>query len=247
MTNEIREMSWVEFDRRRKETDTVIIPTGAVEVYGTHLPMGADGIAAMGMARLVAEKTGALIAPMLEVADSSMILALPGTITVTPKLFEMYIDELMGDLTGYGFKKFLFITGHAASVSTIMYVANRYQRQYDCKWAQIDWWRFIQPLGKDIFTEEGIMCHGHAAEAGTSVMLYFRPDLVDMSKATRVEPKGGGYPGIQVFRPLSEITTTGTVGNATVGTAEKGRAIVERALEKICDFMQKEWGAVVKE
>ena len=34
------EMSWTEFDKRRKETDTIIVPTGAVEIYGPHLPNG---------------------------------------------------------------------------------------------------------------------------------------------------------------------------------------------------------------
>ena len=202
MSNVINEMSWVEFDKRRKETDTVIIPTGACEIYGAHLPMGSDAIAAMGVSRLVAEKTNALIAPLFNLADSSMLLAYPGTLSVTPDLFEQYIEELMAQLYDYGFRKFLFITGHAASNSTIMYVARKYQEQKACKWAQVDWWRFVQPLGMGIFDTEGRMCHGHAAEAGTSVILSFRPDLVDMSKATKIEPNVVHYPDIMTFVPM---------------------------------------------
>lgn len=59
-TNVVKEMSWVEFDERRKETKTVIIPSGAVEVYGPHLPMGSDIIVSKKIAELVAEKTGGL-------------------------------------------------------------------------------------------------------------------------------------------------------------------------------------------
>ena len=66
----IREMSWVEFDERRKETKTVIIPTGACEIYGPHLPMGSDGFAAEAVAEEVAKRTGAVIAPMTQVSDS---------------------------------------------------------------------------------------------------------------------------------------------------------------------------------
>lgn len=64
MTYRMDEMSWSEFDQRRKETDTILIPTGAVEIYGPHLPMGADGIAAMAIAERVASRTGALVAPL---------------------------------------------------------------------------------------------------------------------------------------------------------------------------------------
>ena len=47
-TYKIREMSWTEFDERRKQTNTVIIPTGACEIYGPHLPMGSDGRSGQG-------------------------------------------------------------------------------------------------------------------------------------------------------------------------------------------------------
>lgn len=45
MVYRMDQMSWSEFDQRRKETDTIIVPTGACEIYGPHLPMGADAIA----------------------------------------------------------------------------------------------------------------------------------------------------------------------------------------------------------
>ena len=57
-TYKIREMSWTEFDERRKQTNTVIIPTGACEIYGPHLPMGSDGFAAEAVSERVAERTG---------------------------------------------------------------------------------------------------------------------------------------------------------------------------------------------
>ena len=73
-TYKIREMSWTEFDERRRQTNTVIIPTGACEIYGPHLPMGSDGFAAEAVSERVAERTGALIAPMTEIADSGALL-----------------------------------------------------------------------------------------------------------------------------------------------------------------------------
>lgn len=243
MTYQIKEMSWVEFDRRRKETDTVIIPTGAVEIYGPHLPMGSDGFAAMGVSELIAKKTGALIAPMLDVAESSALLAYPGTITVTEEFYISYIDQLMQNLLKYGFKKFLFISGHAANVNPISYVARKYQLEQGIQWAQIDWWRFTAIHGDEIFDAKGRMAHGHASECGTSVLLYFRPDLVDMDKSTCISPGNEHYdfPDILRFTSMELKSPNATVGDATLGSVEKGEKIVTKCVDRIVAFMNEKW------
>jgi creatinine amidohydrolase len=245
MTYQIKEMSWVEFDRRSKETDTVIIPTGAVEIYGPHLPMGSDGFAAMGVSELIAKRTGALIAPMLDVAESSALLAYPGTITVTEEFYISYIDQLMQNLIRYGFKKFLFISGHAANVNPISYVARKYQMEKGIQWAQVDWWRFTAVHGNDIFDAKGRMAHGHASECGTSVLLYFRPDLVDMTKATCINPgeEHYDYPDIQRFTSMELKSPNATSGDATLGTVEKGEKIVTKCVDRIVAFMHEKWQA----
>lgn len=243
MTYQIKEMNWVEFDKRRKETDTVIIPTGAIEIYGPHLPMGSDGFAAMGVAELVAKKTGALIAPMLDVAESSALLAYPGTITVSEEFYILYIDQLMQNLLRYGFKKFLFISGHASNVGPISYVARKYQMEQKISWAQIDWWRFTALHGDDIFEAKGRMAHGHASECGTSVLLYFRPDLVNMEAATCITPPSefSEYPDVIRFTPLNLKSPNATVGDATLGSVEKGEKIVLKCVDRIVSFMNDKW------
>ena len=243
MTYKIREMSWTEFDKRRKETDTVIIPTGACEIYGPHLPMGSDGFAAEGIAEIVAERTGALIAPMTELADSGMLLDYPGTITTSPTLYRLWMEELIENLVNYGFKNLLFITGHASSVSIISSIAMKYQIERGINYAQIDWWRFTSLHGDDIFDMKGRMAHGHASECGTSVLLYFRPDLVDMSKATCIEPPAdtADFADIQHFVPMKLKTPNATVGDATLGTREKGEKIVNRCVDRILEYMAVKW------
>ncbi len=244
MTYRIDEMSWVEFDERRKNTNTVIIPTGAVEIYGPHLPMGEDGIAAMGVAERIAEKTGALIAPMMPVSDSKSLMAYPGTITVSSETFKAVMEDIVECLVvEYGFKNLLFITGHGGSVGPINQVGVKYTKSHGIHYAQVDWWRFVQPNGMDIFEEKGQMAHGHASEAGTSVMLYFRPELVVKERMTRVElnPKCFEYPDIMQYFPMDFRSPNATVGDATKGTAEKGKAIIDKCVDRIVEFMNKKW------
>ena len=245
MTYRIDEMSWTEFDNRRKETRTVIVPTGAVEIYGPHLPMGSDSIVAMEISLRVAEKTGALVAPLLPLGESSMLTDYPGTQTIRKSTYEAVMDDICMNLINYGFKNLLFIDGHAGNVDTINYLARRYQKQNGVTCGQIDWWRFAAANSEGILELKGRMAHGHASECGTSVLLHLRPDLVDMSKAARVEPPSELYeafPDIIRYIPFSRRTPNGIVGDATIASAEKGRAIVEKCVDRIVQYMKSEFG-----
>jgi creatinine amidohydrolase len=241
----IQEMSWVEFDERRKGTRTVIVPTGAVEVYGPHLPMGADSIVAEALALRVAEMTGALVAPAIQMGESSMLLDFPGTLSLGKPAYEAAMDDLCRALIGYGFQNLMFMNGHSGNVDSINYLARRYQRERGVRCGQVDWWRFAAANGDGILELKGHMAHGHASECGTSVMLYLRPDLVDMSKATRIEPATDAY---QVFTdvirylPFGSKTPNGTIGDATIASAAKGKALVERCVGRIAAYMVHEFG-----
>jgi creatinine amidohydrolase len=245
MVYKIQEMSWVEFNERRMTTKTVIIPTGAVEVYGPHMPMGTDSIVAEALAVRVAEKTGALVAPTIAMGDSSMLLDFAGTLTLRESTYEAAMDDLCTGLLGYGFGNLLFINGHSGNVDPISHLARRYQKERGARCGQIDWWRFAAANGDGIFGHKGVLAHGHASECGTSVMLALRPDLVDMSKATRVEPSAEAFrffTDIIRYVPYNEKTPNGTLGDATVATAAKGTAILDRCVARIAEYMEYEFG-----
>lgn len=241
MTDKIREMSWKEMRNRKETTDTVIIPTGSVEVYGPHMPMGTDGIVAGEIAALAARQTGALIAPSLELGESSALSSFPETFVLKRSVLEAYLDDLMNHLLHYGFKHFLFITGHAGNVDTAAYLCKRYLADYpDIKCAQIDWWRFTNANSADIFKHRGYMAHGHASECGTSVMLYLRPDLVHMEEAVCIDskPQDHGFPDILQYSSFAGRTPNGIIGDATEATAEKGKEIVEKCVAEIVKYMK---------
>lgn len=244
MKYKIKEMSWIEFDKRRKETTTVIIPTGSVEVYGPHLPLGTDCIVAEALANMIAERFDALISPMIEINDASALLAFPGTINVERQNFSGPLENLFKSLIDYGFKNFLFLSGHGASVDMTSYLCRKYQKLYDIKCAQIDWWRFAAANSDGILEFKGPMAHGHASECGTSVMLHLRPDLVDMEKAELVTPLTDTYEiftDVIRYIPFEEKTHNGTIGDATAGSAEKGKMLVEKCVDRIVSFMEYEF------
>ena len=84
-TKWIKYMSSSEFDEKRKTCDTVIIPVGATEVYGPHLPMGSDILVAQAVAEKVADQVNAMIGPSLEVGESYSLSKYPGTLYLRPE------------------------------------------------------------------------------------------------------------------------------------------------------------------
>lgn len=237
-------MTWKEFETCRRENDLIIIPTGACEVYGGHLPMGTDSIAVEALAEMTARRLNAIAAPCLPIADSSMLAGFPGTLSIAPELFSAWTEQIIENFISYGFKHFLFLTGHGANVAPITSIARRYQQNREIEWAQIDFWRFTELIGTEIFEGKGQMAHGHASECATSIMLYLDPDLVDLNQASMVVPQAAAKEreGFLSFIPFNQRTPDGTLGNAKAGTAEKGRMILEECVRRIEAFVKEAWG-----
>ncbi|GGN59646.1 creatininase family protein [Oceanobacillus indicireducens] len=241
-TNLLKEMSWKEFERRKMETDLVIIPSGAFEVYGPHLPLGTDILVSQRISELLAENVNAIIGPALEVGESAMLDEFPGTITIKPESFKAYMNDTVQSLKKWGFKDFLFINTHVGNVPIITQIVDELLRTEDIRCAQVDYWRFLKTLDEGVI-ETGELAHAHASEAGTSVMMHLYPELCDLDNWINEPPNvENKYPDIHHYPKLSTITKSGTIGNATVATEEKGRELVDRSLDRIKTFLRQSWG-----
>lgn len=235
-TNVVRDMSWTEFDQRRKETKTVILPAGAVEVYGPHLPMGSDIIVSRKIAEQVAEKTGALVGPSLEVGQSYDLNAFPGTIPIKAKHLKAVYRDICEGFIKWGFENIFIVNSHVANTQPFNELMDELRQEYGVTGASIAFWQYIPALTKDLW--ETTTPHGHASEAGTSVLLHVAPELVEMGKAVNspslIEDP---YPNITVYTDFIEYTQTGTLGDATKGDATKGAEAVRRAVEEISGYI----------
>ena len=239
-TDWIKEMSWTEFRDRKATCDTVIIPGGAIEVYGPHLPLGTDSLVSWKMCELLAERTGAMIGPTIEAGESDVLFNFPGTVRIRPHTYELVMRDIIESMIKWGFKNFLFLNMHAGNVPIITQLCREYQRSAGIKCAQIDWWRFTQPNTKDICEYSGWMAHGHASECGTSLMLYLWPELVDETKfdCVKLDPKFSRYPDIITYDPFENKTSSGILGDATAASREKGEKIVNACLDRMEQFMK---------
>jgi creatinine amidohydrolase len=242
MSRILREMSWTVFEEIKKNCRLVIIPTGAVETYGPHLPLGTDGIIAEEMAKRLSEKCGGIVAPSLQVGESRILNGFPGTLSVTEASFQCYLENLCDSLRKWGFDQFLFVTGHAGNLPMVSSICKKYKMKYpEIQMAQIDWWRFASTNSEGVLTHNGYMAHGHASECATSIMLHLKPELVDMSKAVCTQldmSKENHYPDILQYFALHEKTSTGMIGDALSASAEKGEKVIEKCMSRIVSFIE---------
>ncbi len=178
--NYLPHMTWCEVEDALKRTDMVIVPVGAIEQHGKHLPLGTDIYYAVEVAKMIAQETDVLVAPVILAGLSAHHKEFPGTLSLSPKTYEAVLYETALCLINQGFKKIMIYNGHGGNTVSISHVVERINHNTpaiavflnDIKMPEIQ----IPEL-------EGLKYDWHAGVAETSEMLYLTHGLVDMEKA----------------------------------------------------------------
>ena len=219
------------------DTDLAILPIGSIENHGPHLPVTTDWILADNLARGIAEKTGGFYIPALPISTNKEHRGKKGSVGMHSDIFYRMVFDICLDLKAQGFKRIIVIQGHGG-----IFVMNPIIRELnadhnpDLFVVKLDsmevCWPAFQSNGL-LETPMGI----HAEEAETSLMLHLHPELVDMSKAVDFYPEAPrpylNYGGILRYCPDA------VWGSATKGTAEKGKKMLEIAIEESVKYCNK--------
>ncbi|MBI5303861.1 MAG: creatininase family protein [Chloroflexi bacterium] len=229
----LAELPWRVAEAALKETDLVIVPLGSVEVYG-HLPQGTDGIAAEAIADAVARAMKALRTPLIPVGTTPTLAAFPGTLSVRREAMETLLRDMVFSLVKSGARRFFFVNGHAGNNDFVNAVMQELSER-GAKGATIQVWSFARSHDQELF--KNYNPHGHASEAGTSVMLYLRPDLVDASQKMYNKPTLSSYQDFTFPIDARERMPDGMHGDTSEASAEKGKVLFDRMIKRICDFI----------
>lgn len=239
-----RKIWWTDFSASDFSTidpakTIAIMPIAAVEQHGPHLPVGTDTIINQSMMVLLAERAPAeldiRILPVQAVGKSNEHIWAKGTLShKATNLIDAW-TQIGLEVARAGVRKIIFVNSHGGNEEIMGIVARELRVQADML-AVKSGWRFT-PTGllSDQERRHGI----HGGDAETSLILHFRPDLVDMSRAenfvsiaardeaefTYLRPTGAfGHTYAWI---ASDINPSGAVGDASLATAEKGREIAE--------------------
>jgi creatinine amidohydrolase len=111
----VEEMTSTEFARAIKRNPLVILPVGALEEHGPHLPLAADIVQPLALAKAVARKRGGLVLPPLWYGYCSSTRPYPGTVSLEVDTLRRVARDLVEDLHRNGVRKLLVVSGHAGS------------------------------------------------------------------------------------------------------------------------------------
>lgn len=212
-----------------------LLPVAAIEQHGPHLPVSTDAAIMEGMLWTVASLLPAgldlRILPIQSVGKSNEHIRFPGTLTLpAPVLIEAW-TELGASVARAGVKKLVIVNSHGGNEEVMGIVARELRVRFDMLAVKTSWQRFGRP--ENMFSEEEERRGIHGGDVETSLMLHFRPDLVDMAKAenfpsavSRAEREFSlvKHTGSHAFAWLAgDLNPHGVVGEAARATAEKGR------------------------
>ena len=206
----------------------MVLPVGALERHGDHLPLGTDGILALYVAEAVAEKLGAVLLPPIWYGVCTAMRGHRGTFDVSQEALSSYVIEVLLEAHRNGARLVAVINGHGGNTQALHYAAREASRRSELAVAVIDWWRDVATDTRaELFDKPG-----HAGEDETSAMLAVRGELVDMSAATAFETE---RPPIRVYsRKLEErLYAKALTGDASKASPDKGKRWLEAVVEDI--------------
>ncbi|TDE11495.1 creatininase family protein [Jiangella asiatica] len=172
--------------------DLAVLPVGAFEWHGPHLPLGTDLLLAEGFARAWAEDTdapsGVLYPSIAYTACPGQTRPWPGTVGVRPEVALPYLCDVLEGIVAAGFVRVLVVNGHDANMSIVRAAMEWVSGRGRCSLLLANWFQLITPEETtEIFGPLPARGHGGAYE--TSGVLGFAPDAVDLAATRDLPPR----------------------------------------------------------
>lgn len=238
-----------EFSRLDRAGLVAVLPVGATEQHGPHLPLRVDaaiveGIVAATIERLP-ETSRAIFLPVQPVGKSNEHLRYPGTLTLSAQTLLAVWTEIGDCVAASGVRKLVFLNGHGGQISIMDTVVRELRVRHGMLTFSVNC--FGQGAPEGVYDADELRYGIHAGDMETSVMLALHPGLVDMSKARdfrtlyetfdkefhHISLAGGAKPGWQI----QDMNPHGAAGNAAAATVEKGRLTIAHAADRLVELL----------
>lgn len=242
------EMRRPELEEAVRERAVVLVPVGAIEQHGRHLPVDTDTSSVNEIALRVAsslDEPRVLVVPAIAYGLSPHHMGFTGTISLRFDTLVSVACDVCRSIWAHGFRKIVLLNGHGGNTALLNAVAGRLVEERVFV-ASVTYWTPIAAELREIAAGPlGTM--SHACEMETSIQLYLRPELVEMAEAfaAPVQPltsfffKDFRAPGSVVYTMDFKIDSVdGVRGDPTIATAATGERIIAAAVAKIAQFVK---------
>lgn len=227
-----------------------VLPTGATEQHGPHLPLSVDrdlvdAVIARALPRLNAEQN-VLVLPTLSVTKSGEHDRHPGTLSLSADTLLAVLRDIGASVARAGVDRLVLFNGHGGNNAALEIVARDLRIAHNMIVATCSWFGFAEFDG--MFDKDALAGDIHAGDSETSAMLAARPDRVEMGKADNFVPAMNEWQQTNRFigltgqpaRPawiIDDLNAAGACGNASDATAEKGETLLSSAASNFALFL----------
>ncbi|HAK06668.1 MAG TPA: creatininase [Spartobacteria bacterium] len=197
-TREMERINWMEFrEWVPAKIDIVLLPLGTIEAHGV-TANGTDIIAPVAMAKEIAPRVNAMIAPVIPYGFTGILDAYPGGFTVPEDVYRAYVRAVLIGLAKNKFKNIIMLNGHGGGQTAILSaLGQEVGRETRTRILVMNWWSFCSDVTLEVYGEDG----GHAGENETAYMMAIDPSLVwkeryksDMATAIPASNTWSAYP-----------------------------------------------------
>ncbi|VTU38083.1 creatininase family protein [Variovorax sp. PBL-E5] len=233
-------------------TTVAVLPLGATEQHGPHLPLGVDstlvdGIVAAALPLLPAD-VPVLFLPTQQIGLSPEHASFPGTLTLSAETLIRLWREIGAGVARTGVRKLVFFNAHGGHVGAMDIVARELRAAHGLIVYSVSW--FNLPLGDAgaQFSADEHRFGVHAGEIETSMMLALAPEQVVMGEArdfgSTSRQRAADYAILGNGRSaklgwaMEDYNIEGAAGNAAAATPEKGRAVVDAAGRQLAALLR---------
>jgi creatinine amidohydrolase len=240
---EFNRLTWPEVNDAIEKQKVVLLPTGATEQHGPHLPLDTDIFLAESVCRELARRAPdkVLVLPSIPYGLNLHHIDFPGTIHIEPNHFIDFCVDVTKSVAYHGFKKIAVVNGHGSNMPLVDLVARRTTLETPSLCCAFGYFN----IGRDETTkllETGT--YAHADEWETSLYLHFAKERVQMDKAVAGQDRVGktmssdSMTSIRFSDYWGRWTTSGVHGDPTKATPEKGKKILEIIMKHLLVWLE---------
>jgi len=235
----------------------ILFPLGAIEQHGPHLAVSTDTDIVSRVALNSEQKMpdNIVLCPTLPFGSSHHHLNF-GTISVSNTTYTQVVVEVVESILEFGFRRIVLLNGHGGNITPVRQalavLSNKYDISQKPNIALVTYWE----LAGKIFAGQPPMqspALSHACEYETSMMLHLFPEKVFQDQIQRANrPDSNGYipweddepyKGVTMVKRTEFISSNGSSGEPQLATTEKGKYLIDHAVESLVEFINsfKSW------
>jgi len=243
------DIDWTKTDDATAARWIAVVPLGATEQHGPHLPLETDvmiGEAYLARVRELLPRTSPVtFLPIQRIGISTEHIDFAGTLTLSTETALKEWMALGESVAGAGVKKLVMVTSHGGNAAAMMLVAQDLRAYHGLLAVTTSWSRFGVPQG--LFPEEELRHGIHGGAVETSIMLAKYKEHVRVgaiadfpSSSIAMEQE---YRWLSTQRPApfawqaQDLNESGAVGNATLATAEKGQQLLDYGAQRFIELL----------